>query len=270
MFFKKKSFAELAVKSVTKQLKKEKKDIVSKYADPEYYLKPQLDRDRLYNLGQFDQDSYDYSSHFDDECFKYNTVPEVINAISESIKSNFVADYRKKLKEGTGSLWVAENVFDYVLHESSPFNKTEEPTDNEIFLRDSNGRKTLEALQKSLEEYYKTPGKKFCDVVKEYENKKKITGPEVYKPVLMSKQTYSKVVNNITKQPDFKTCVQFAFALKLTFPEAKELFRLAGNAFSDDIYHRVVKLFIEKHNYNIDELNAALYKLKIPTIGAVE
>lgn len=266
--FRKKSFAEIAVESVTKQLKKEKKDIFSKYSDSVYFNEPQIETDRLcYNELTFSEDDDVYSSNSeDDSCFNHNSIPEIINAISESIKTNFVAEYRRKSKERINDMYVAEDFVGYIVRESS-FNKAVEPTDDDIFSRDSKGIKEQKLLAKALEDYLNTPGKKFCDLIFDYQNKMNMDAPQVYKSVFMSKQVYANVISNKSKHPDFETCVQFAFAFKLPFPEAEELFRMAGRAFSDDIYHRIVKCFIENECYDIYELNDALYKCQIPPIG---
>lgn len=271
----KKTFAEIAVKNVTKQLKKEKKDIFSKYSNPVYFNEPQIETDRLKNLdpANWDSDICEeffgvYSgSRVDDSCFSKKSIPEIINAISESIKTNYVAYYREKSKESINNLFVAEDSIGYVLHESSPFNKAPELTDDDIFSRDSKGIKERSLLAQGLDDYLKTPEKKFCDLIFDYQQKMNIEGPQVYKQVLMSKQVYSHVISNVSKHPDFETCVQFAFAFKLTLPEAEELFRMAGRAFSDDIYHQIVKYFIENKCYDIYELNNALYMREIPPIG---
>lgn len=266
MFFKKKSFAEKAVKEVSKQLKKEGKNISSIYSNLNYFWVTKDLNDEIIYHEPYSGEEYlsvdYYGSCFDDECFCNRTIPEIIKAISESIKTNYVADYRRKK-----NLEVHENLNSYILHESSPYNNIVEPTDDDIFSRNSLGIKQQKLLAKGLDDYLNTPGKKFCDLIWEYQRKNNIEGSEVYKPVLMSKQTYSNIISNLVKQPKFESCVQFAFAFKMTFSEAEELFRLAGWAFSDDPYHRIVKYFIEKGNYDIFELNDALYMRSIPPIG---
>ena len=83
----------------------------------------------------------------------------------------------------------------------------------------------------------------------------------------MSRQVYSKLISNQTKNPGFETCIQLAFGLKLNIEDTTELLRLAGHALSDNHYHKIVKYFIEKENYDIDELNKCLYMCNLKPIG---
>ena len=89
----------------------------------------------------------------------------------------------------------------------------------------------------------------------------------MYKPVLMTKQTYSKLILNKTKEPSFESCVQLMFTYKSDMEEANKILRLVGKAFSDSEYHRTIKYFIENKEYSIDLLNETLLKLNYEVIG---
>lgn len=122
-------------------------------------------------------------------------------------------------------------------------------------------------LDKALEDYINKPGKTLSDFMSEKQIALNKAGSEIYKPVLMTRQTYSKLLSNQTKEPSFETCVQLIFGYELNLEEANEMLRLVGKAFSDSDYHRTVKFFIENKNYDFDELNKKLIEMEHPPIG---
>ena len=122
-------------------------------------------------------------------------------------------------------------------------------------------------LDKALLDYLNQPEERLCDFIVKKQNELNRYGSEIYKPVLMTKQTYSKLTSNLTKEPSFETCVQLMFTFKSDIEEANKILRLAGKAFSDSEYHRTVKYFIENKEYSIDVLNETLLKLNYEVIG---
>lgn len=72
------------------------------------------------------------------------------------------------MKKNAGSWIVCEDKQEFVLHESSPIDNSVEPTDDSIFSRNSSGIKEQKELEKALDNYLTTPGKKFCDIIVEY------------------------------------------------------------------------------------------------------
>ena len=123
-----------------------------------------------------------------------------------------------------------------------------------------------ESLKKYLEEGSKNP--KFCDFILKKKNDLNIVNPaDIYKPVLMTRKTYHNVITIYDYKPSFETCVQFIFSLKLNIEESTEMLRLAGLAFSESEYHRIVKFYVENKEYNFDDLNKSLLDNNIKPIG---
>ena len=59
-------------------------------------------------------------------------------------------------------------------------------------------------------------------------------------------------------------------ALRLTLPETEDLLRKAGFAFSDaSKSDLVVKFFLERHLWDIDEINEVLYQFDLPLLGSL-
>ena len=125
-------------------------------------------------------------------------------------------------------------------------------------------------LEEAKEDYITQEGKTFSAFLLEIEKSKNLYGSNVYGPVGIGKDTYSNLRNNKTKEPTFETCVQLIFAFKLDLNDSTELLRLAGRAFSDRKYHRLVKYFIENKDYNLFSLNEDLDKMKIKAIGCLQ
>lgn len=125
-------------------------------------------------------------------------------------------------------------------------------------------------LEEAKADYIAQEGKTFSAFLLKMEVEKNLRGSNVYKPVGIGKDTYCNLRNNKTKEPSFETCVQLIFAFKLDLKDSTELLRLAGRAFSDRQYHRLVKYYIENKNYNIFDLNNDLDKMKIKAIGCLK
>ena len=116
-------------------------------------------------------------------------------------------------------------------------------------------------------DYLNQPEERLCDFMVKKQNELNRYGSEMYKPVLMTKQTYSKLISNQIANPSFESCVQLMFTYKSDMDEANKILRLVGKAFSDSEYHRTVKYFIENKEYSIDVLNETLMKLNLKVIG---
>ena len=191
----------------------------------------------------------------DDEPFRKESVQEIIEALKLTLPESSQYDL-----SDLSMMMVAEPESSYSGYKDDKI---------ERFLNKQN--KALESekkkLDKGLLEYLKQPGEKLCDFMVKKQIELKRSGSEIYKPVLMTKQTYSKLITNQTKEPAFETCVQLMFTFKSDLEEANKILRLAGKAFSDSEYHRTIKYFIENKNYDIDALNETLLKLNFDVIG---
>lgn len=188
----------------------------------------------------------------EDEVFRKETVQEIIEALSAEIAASPIYNFIDP-----GMLQVAE------LEASYGKNKLEKYKEQAIKKLDAEKKK----LDKALLDYLNQPEERLCDFIVKKQNELNRYGSEIYKPVLMTKQTYSKLISNQTKEPSFETCVQLMFTFESDIKEANKILRLAGRAFSDSEYHRTVKYFIENKEYSIDVLNETLLKLNYEVIG---
>ena len=91
---------------------------------------------------------------------------------------------------------------------------------------------------------------------------------EIYKKALLTKQHFSKIRNNPNYKPTKPTAVALALALELDLDAAKDLIGRAGYALSNsNKFDLIIRYFIEQGNYNVAEINLALYEFDQPLLG---
>ena len=93
----------------------------------------------------------------------------------------------------------------------------------------------------------------------------KIRSDVHYKP---SKPTASKIRSDVHYKPSKPTAMAFAIALELPLEEAREMLGKAGFAFSHaSKFDIIVEYFIAHRNYNIFEINEALFAFDQSLLG---
>ena len=92
---------------------------------------------------------------------------------------------------------------------------------------------------------------------------------EIYKKANMSKQHFSKIRNNPNYKPTKPTAIALALALELSLDETKDLIGRAGFALSNSSkFDLIIRYFIEQGNYNVVEINIALYEFDQALLGS--
>jgi len=90
----------------------------------------------------------------------------------------------------------------------------------------------------------------------------------VYKKANIDRKVFSRIRCKADYRPKKKTAVAFAIALELDLPTTLDLLSRAGMAFSpSDGFDLIVSYFITNKNYDIYEINAALFKYGQPVLG---
>ena len=91
---------------------------------------------------------------------------------------------------------------------------------------------------------------------------------EVYKKANLSKQHFSKIRNNPHYKPTKSTALALAIALELDVAATRDLIGRAGYALTNSSkFDLIIRYFIESKNYNIVEINLALYEFDQPLLG---
>lgn len=92
---------------------------------------------------------------------------------------------------------------------------------------------------------------------------------EIYKRANISKQHFSKIRNNLAYKPTKPTAIALALALELSLEDTKDLIGRAGYALTNcSKFDLIIRYFIEQGNYNVVEINIALYEFDQPLLGA--
>lgn len=121
----------------------------------------------------------------------------------------------------------------------------------------------------SLEQMLKEQDEGFSATLLKLIDKTGKKDSEVYRKANVSRQHFSKIRNNPGYQPTKSTALAFAIALELDLDQTNDLIGRAGFALTrSSKSDLIIMYFIGKRNYNIMDINAALFEFDQSLLGA--
>ena len=205
----------------------------------------------------FENDMTVYVVVFDKAAF--NISERLFADITEYIDDNYVEERRENRFERARRMNALSSTFSLGRCEDRSSKFDVEPP---LMCATENKADDLDGLVIDLDE-------SFSQMLLRKIDERGMTDAQCYKKANVDRKLFSKIRSDTHYRPSKPTAIAFAIALELSLPEAEDLLRKAGFALShSNKFDIIIEYFIKKGNYNIFEINEALFAFDQSLLGA--